>query len=180
MNNDPGSAKAEPLHTYHPGEEEAFLERIIFSFRPLLLIVFLLATVFFAYQTAGLRPDASFEKMIPMEHPYIQSFMKHMSDLGAAGTTIQVAVEHTSGDIFDSRVPGSAAKGQRRGVLLEGRRPQPDALAVDAECTLDRSNRKGIRRRQGHRLRLRRFRAGHEAITPEYPAFRGNGPTGFG
>ena len=103
MNNDPGSAKAEPLHTYHPGEEEAFLERIIFSFRPLLLIVFLLATVFFAYQTAGLRPDASFEKMIPMEHPYIQSFMKHMSDLGAAGTTIQVAVEHTSGDIFDSQ-----------------------------------------------------------------------------
>ena len=59
--------------------------------------------MFFAYQTAGLRPDASFEKMIPMEHPYIQSFMKHMSDLGAAGTTIQVAVEHTSGDIFDSQ-----------------------------------------------------------------------------
>jgi predicted RND superfamily exporter protein len=101
MSNDTESANAEPLHTYHPGEEEAFLERVIFSFRPLLLIVFLLATVFFAYQTAGLRPDASFEKMIPMEHPYIQSFMKHMSDLGAAGTTIQVAVEHTSGDIFD-------------------------------------------------------------------------------
>ena len=34
------------LHTYHPGEEEAFLERIIFSSRPLLLITFLLATLF--------------------------------------------------------------------------------------------------------------------------------------
>jgi len=90
------------LHTYHPGEEEAFLERIIFSSRPLLLIIFLLATLFFAYQAAGLRPDASFEKMIPMEHPYIRSFMKHLSDLGAAGTSIQVAVEHTSGDIFDA------------------------------------------------------------------------------
>tara|TARA_R110001592_G_scaffold363371_1_gene685544 strand:+ start:161639 stop:164062 length:2424 start_codon:yes stop_codon:yes gene_type:complete len=101
MHIDSADANAEPLHTYHPGEEEALLERIIFSFRPLLLIVFLFATVFFAYQTAGLRPDASFEKMIPMEHPYIQSFMKHISDLGAAGTTIQVAVEHTSGDIFD-------------------------------------------------------------------------------
>ncbi len=89
------------LHTYHPGEEEALLERLIFSSRPLLLVGFLLATLFFAYQTAGLRPDASFEKMIPMEHPYIRSFMKHMSDLGAAGTSIQVAVEHTSGDIFD-------------------------------------------------------------------------------
>ena len=89
------------LHTYHPGEEEAWLERIIFSFRPALLLVFFLATIFFAYQITGLRPDASFEKMIPMDHPYIQSFIKHMSDLGAAGTTIQVAVEHTRGDIFD-------------------------------------------------------------------------------
>ena len=101
MANKPANGNAEQLHTYHPGEEEAFLERLIFSFRPTLLLLFLLATVFFAYQAAGLRPDASFEKMIPMEHPYIQSFMKHMSDLGAAGTTIQVAVEHTSGDIFD-------------------------------------------------------------------------------
>ena len=89
--------KAAHLHTYHPGEEERLLERLIFSHRPLLLIIFLLATVFFAYQTAGLRPDASFEKMIPMEHPFIKSFMKHKADLGAGGTTIQVAVEHTRG-----------------------------------------------------------------------------------
>jgi predicted RND superfamily exporter protein len=89
------------LHTYHPGEEERLLERLIFNHRPLLLTLFTLATLFFAYQTAGLRPDASFEKMIPMEHPFVKSFMKHASDLGAAGTTIQVAVEHTRGDIFD-------------------------------------------------------------------------------
>ncbi len=91
------------LHTYQFGEGERFLERIIFANRPLLLVVFLLGTLFFAYQTAGLRPDASFEKMIPMEHPFIQAFMKHRGDLGAAGTTIQVAVEHTTGDIFDPR-----------------------------------------------------------------------------
>ena len=90
------------LHTYQFGEAEPGLERIIFSNRPLLLVLFLLGTLFFAYQTAGLRPDASFEKMIPMEHPFIKSFMKHRGDLGAAGTTIQVAVEHTRGDIFDA------------------------------------------------------------------------------
>jgi len=98
----PENRGSSQLHTYHPGEEQRFLERAIFAYRPLLLILFSLATVFFAYQTAGLRPDASFEKMIPMEHPFIQSFMKHRADLGAAGTTIQVAVEHTSGDIFDA------------------------------------------------------------------------------
>jgi uncharacterized protein len=89
-------------HTYHPGEEERALERFIFSRRPLLLVLFLLATLFFAYKITELRPDASFEKMIPMEHPFIRAFMRHAADLGAAGTTIQVAVEHTSGDIFDA------------------------------------------------------------------------------
>jgi uncharacterized protein len=99
--NNPASQNDDQLHTYQYGKEEAVLERLIFSNRPLLLIVFLLATVFFAWQVTKLRPDASFEKMIPMEHPFIQAFMKHISDLGAAGTTISVAVENTSGDIFD-------------------------------------------------------------------------------
>ena len=92
-----------PHNTLESVNEEHPIERIIFSHRPLLLIIFLLGTVFFAYQVMQLRPDASFEKMIPMEHPFIQAFMKHISDLGAAGTTIQVAVENTSGDIFDPR-----------------------------------------------------------------------------
>jgi len=77
------------------------LEHWIFTHRPLLLVAFLLATVFFGWQAAHLRPDASFEKMIPMEHPYVRAFMRHAADLGAAGTTIQVAVEHIGGDIFD-------------------------------------------------------------------------------
>lgn len=99
---EPHTEKAGGLHTFHPGEEERVLERAIFAYRPVLMALFLLATVFFAYQTAGLRPDASFEKMIPMDHPFIKSFMKHRADLGAGGSTIQVAVEHTSGDIFDA------------------------------------------------------------------------------
>lgn len=92
---------SEDLQSYQYGSEERFLERLIFRNRPLLLILFVLATAFLGYKTTQLRPDASFEKMIPMEHPFIKSFMKHAEDLGAAGTTIQVAVEHTSGDIFD-------------------------------------------------------------------------------
>jgi predicted RND superfamily exporter protein len=100
--NEPHREGGTHLHTYQFGEGEAVLERFIFSNRLLLLGLFFLGTLFFAYQTAGLRPDASFEKMIPMDHPFIKSFMKHRGDLGAAGTTIQVAVEHTRGDIFDA------------------------------------------------------------------------------
>ena len=100
MTEKPGIEKTPP-HTYHPGEEAQLLERLIFSHRPWLLVLFLVATVFFSYQITRLRPDASFEKMIPMEHPFVRAFMQHAADLGAAGTTIQVAVENTSGDIFN-------------------------------------------------------------------------------
>ena len=95
------------LHTYHPGEEERLLERLIFQHRPLLLIIFALATCFFAFQLSKLRPDASFEKMIPMKHPFIQSFWKHAGDLGAAGTT-SVAMVSTVRRRIIAPPPGSA------------------------------------------------------------------------
>ena len=53
---DQDRASGPHLHTYQFGEGEATIERLVFSYRPLLLFVFFLATVFFAYQTAGLRP----------------------------------------------------------------------------------------------------------------------------
>lgn len=100
--NTPDNKQSAQLHTYQYGEGGRLLEQFVFSNRPVLLTLFALATIFFAYQMTNLRPEASFEKMIPMEHPFIQSFMRHKADLGAAGTTVQVAVEHTKGDIFDS------------------------------------------------------------------------------
>jgi predicted RND superfamily exporter protein len=98
----PGAQRDELRPSGRPESRGHPLERLVFSHRPLLLILFSLATAFFAWQIAGLRPDASFEKMIPMEHPFIRAFMKHMSDLGAAGTNVQIAVENTRGDIFDA------------------------------------------------------------------------------
>lgn len=89
--------------TWQWGEEEPFIERLIFTWRPLLLVVFLVATVILGWQATRLQPDASFEKMIPVEHPYVQAMLRHLSDLGATGTTVQIAVEHVGGDIFDAQ-----------------------------------------------------------------------------
>ncbi len=99
MNRPPG--KAQPLNTYRWGEEIPKVEHWIFSHRGILLLLFLLLTLGLGWQSSKLTPDASFEKMIPMEHPYIQAMMRHIEDLGAAGTTIQIAVQANEGDIFD-------------------------------------------------------------------------------
>jgi predicted RND superfamily exporter protein len=90
------------LETYRWGEEIPLLEHWIFKLRPLLLLVFLVVSLFLGWQATRLTPDASFEKMIPMQHPYIQAMMRHIDDLGAAGTNIQVVVQARQGDIFDA------------------------------------------------------------------------------
>ncbi len=92
----------QPLETWRWGYEIPLLEKMIFGARAPLFVVFVAVTVFLGWQASRLTPDASFEKMIPLEHPYIQAMMRHIDDLGAAGTTVQVVVEARQGDIFDA------------------------------------------------------------------------------
>ncbi len=62
---------------------------------------FLVATLLFGYFAAQLRPDASFQKMVPASHPYIANYLKFENELRPLGNVIRVAVENTRGDIYD-------------------------------------------------------------------------------
>lgn len=88
------------LSSWQYGAEAKIYERIIFNFRPALLVLFVLATVFLTYQASKIQPDTSFLKMIPANHPFIQNMVKNLDNLGAAGTPIQISVEVVEGDIF--------------------------------------------------------------------------------
>jgi predicted RND superfamily exporter protein len=94
--------RQDELQTWRWGSEQPLVEHLVFKNRPLLIAVFAVMTTLLAWQATLLKPDASFEKMIPMEHPYVQAMMRHIADLGAAGTTVQISVEAQSGDIFDA------------------------------------------------------------------------------
>ena len=85
---------------YSSEQEERFLEKLIFRHRFVVLTLFALITVYLGYQVTMLRPDASFEKMIPAEHPFVVTMKEHRADLGATGSTIQIAIEAVDGDIF--------------------------------------------------------------------------------
>jgi len=76
------------------------LGRLLFRLRLPLLLLFALATVFFGWQLSKLRPDASFEKMIPVSHPYIQNFLRSRDDLKGLGNAVRIIVETREGDIF--------------------------------------------------------------------------------
>ncbi len=85
----------------YPAIEDARLpERLIFGNRLAVLVLFLLATIFLSYQAYHLKPDASFSKLIPQGHPFVQTMNAHMRDLRASGASLKVSVAVREGDIF--------------------------------------------------------------------------------
>jgi len=73
----------------------------VFRMRALIVFVFVAITLVLGYQTTKLRPDASFEKMIPTSHPYIINFLKNKDDLSALGNAVRIIVAAKDGDIFN-------------------------------------------------------------------------------
>lgn len=84
------------------GGFEALCENGLFRNRPLVIAILVAITAWLAWQASGIRPDASFEKMVPTSHPFIENYLDHREDLSALGNTVRIIVETTEGDIFDA------------------------------------------------------------------------------
>ena len=68
--------------------------------------------------------NASFEKMIPHSHPYIQNYLDNSSELRGLGNALRIVVENPNGDIYDPHYLDTLQQDQRRAV--------PDARASTA------------------------------------------------
>ncbi len=86
----------------HHQEAAPFIERLIFNNRIVVLVLFALVTLFLGYQAAQVKPDTSFEKMIPLKHPYIVNMLEHQNDMANLGNSIRIAVAIEDGDIFSA------------------------------------------------------------------------------
>jgi predicted RND superfamily exporter protein len=75
-------------------------ESFLFRHRIFVIILFMLTTLFLGFQASNLKMDAAFIKNIPLNHSYMQTYLKHQKQFGGANS-IMVAVEDTSGDIFN-------------------------------------------------------------------------------
>lgn len=84
----------------HNNDKATLLERLIFNNRPAVIVICLLVSAFLFWQATLVRPSTSFEKMIPLEHPFIQKMMEHRNDLANLGNTVRISVEAVDGDIF--------------------------------------------------------------------------------
>jgi len=71
----------------------------IFHHRRWLLILFILITIALGALASQLRVQAGFTKMIPLNHPYMATFLKYQQDFGGANKVL-VVIKNQKGDIF--------------------------------------------------------------------------------
>jgi len=77
-----------------------FLERTLFRARALVLVLLALVTGAAGYAALDLHMDAGFVKVLPQDHPYIQTYLKYQERL--TGTNrIAVILENRNGTIYE-------------------------------------------------------------------------------
>ena len=80
----------------------SLVERILFNNRLLVLVLCVLVTLALGWQVSRLRLNASFERMIPTEHPYIVNFLANRTELSGSGNVVRIAVEATGPTVLDA------------------------------------------------------------------------------
>jgi uncharacterized protein len=75
------------------------LDNLVFNHRKAVVILFLVLTVFMAWQASHLKIDAGFAKLLPLKHPYMQTFVEYRDAYGGANKVV-IAIKTKEGDIF--------------------------------------------------------------------------------
>src|SRR5688572_8570306 len=81
----------------------ALIDRVstlVFGHRRVWLAVFAVATVLFGISASRLAVDAGFNKMVPLEHEYMQVYRQYEKVFGGANR-VAIAIVQKDGDIYD-------------------------------------------------------------------------------
>jgi predicted RND superfamily exporter protein len=77
-----------------------FLENMIFGHRVMVLVLVSLFTILMGVFASRTRIDAGFLKQLPLEHPYIKTFVQYQEQFGGANRVI-IALTVPEGDLFN-------------------------------------------------------------------------------
>ena len=77
------------------------IERMFFNHRLLVIALCALATVLLGYQATRLQLAASFERMLPASHPYVENFRHYEKQLAGSGNVLRIVVATQGSSIFD-------------------------------------------------------------------------------
>ncbi|MFP6850396.1 MAG: MMPL family transporter [Pseudomonas sp.] len=98
----------------------SLIERLLFNNRALVVLFCALVTLLLGWQATKLQLNASFEKTIPTQHPYIQNYLQYKSELTGLGNAVRVAVANPDGVIYDKNYLDTLRKLNDELFLLPG------------------------------------------------------------
>jgi len=81
---------------------KTMLDNLIFGNRRLVVVFFILMTIFMAYQASHLKIDAGFAKLLPLKHEYMKTYLEYREQFGGANRVV-IAIQAKEGDIFTPR-----------------------------------------------------------------------------
>src|SRR3569623_1021449 len=79
----------------------------------------LIATAWLLGQALQIRPDADFEKTIPLNHPYMQVFRQYQAEFGGANTVL-VSLQQERGDIYNEKFLGALKQATEEISFIHG------------------------------------------------------------
>ncbi|HOM13642.1 MAG TPA: MMPL family transporter, partial [Rubrivivax sp.] len=111
-----------------PGGLDAFdpntgslLERLVFNHRRAVIVLCALITLALGFLAATrLTLNASFERMLPLSHPYIQNYLENRNELRGLGNALRIVVANPGGDIYDPKYQDTLRKIHDELVLTPG------------------------------------------------------------
>ncbi|MDF3872862.1 efflux RND transporter permease subunit [Pseudomonas putida] len=97
----PASLMPMTLESFDPASG-SWAERLLFNYRWVVMLLCLLATLGLGWQSTQVGLQASFERMLPSQHPYIKNYLAHKEELKGLSNALRIGVEATEADsIFE-------------------------------------------------------------------------------
>ncbi len=98
----------------------SLVERALFNHRGIVLLLCALVTAVLGWQATRLQLNATFEKTIPVGHPYIQNFLQYQGELSGLGNAVRIAVARPKGTIYDAKYMDTLRRLSDEVFLLPG------------------------------------------------------------
>ncbi|AOW12051.1 RND transporter [Hydrogenophaga crassostreae] len=98
----------------------SLVERLLFNNRRLVVFICLMITLVLGWQASKLQLNASFEKTIPENHPYIQNYTANASQLSGLGNAVRIVVANPNGSILDAQYMETLQKLSDEVFLMPG------------------------------------------------------------
>lgn len=95
------------------------LENLIFGHRKIVIAFFLIITTVMAYSLTHLKVDASFSKLLPLKHEYMQPFLQYQEEFGGANRVL-IALTVAEGDIFTANFFAALKKATDEAFFIPG------------------------------------------------------------